>query len=334
MKTPYKRQVVLTEKPIGGYYEFENRFRLVVADEAAPRPPQLLGHHPAIIEYRLDLQVENDRPQETASDGSPIPEIFLKAGQRAAIVDEICVLLTCFTKSRFFSYRSDQAWFAATEAGKAVSRWGQTFYSYQGFDADVWSEALGQPMPFVDATAYYREIGSPIGQPLDLPSILDELFASYYSLDSDAAETYLAACKLFGLGHEAWSMSKSLSYIALVSSLEALIHFEHKDEKIERCSICEQPKYAVGRKFREFLDSHVTHGFPKKEANRLYQIRCGIVHRGQLLLADNLLSTLLDSETYLERQTHETVMKAAQVCLVTWLLRHSSPEPPHAAEPA
>ena len=106
----------------------------------------------------------------------------------------------------------------------------------------------------------------------------------------------------------------SFAFAAVISSIETLNQFYHREKKINRCDKCNLEIYSVRRKFRDFfkfyvsdekkLDSHV---------DDLYNIRSKILHRGELLLSDIERFNIDDAVRL------EYLIRLIRISIINWL---------------
>jgi len=317
----FQRMIILTyPTPVNGQYRFQDRFQLLPADEEAPRAAVVMAHHPATLEFRLEQLPSEDLPQ--GSDSSTLAG----AQANAAAREEITLLLSALTKNRFFMYRSDHSWFVPAGQASFEPKWGQPFYWYPLSDSTSdFIDSGAEPIHMVEPAEYYGKLsGVGAGDVVSFPSSLDEMLSRYFSMETEARESFLSACRFLDLGYELWPLSKSLSFVSLATSLETLIHYDHREEIVETCPDCGQPRYRVMAKFRDFIDTYVSSEIDRKGANQLYKIRSEILHRGKLLLLEKEFASLrFDAAAMDQLDAHDRLMSAAQSGLVNWLSRAS-----------
>jgi len=235
------------------------------ADSEAPRPRAVLDHHPFVIEYRFII----DELPRTFPDGQIMPQWVRNNEEAARILKELLLLLTVFSCGRLFLYAPKQTWFIpmgkkGEEPALREVEWGQQGYFYKGFQSNIggFSNLNGSSIKQIDPNEYFNRYGRYADQEYDLPNNIGNLFDIYYSLEEEAKESFLCSSSLFDQGVEMWSEHPSLSFAAMVSSLETLVHIDNRKERIERCKECKQDVYRVVERFRNFLNKY---GSPSPE---------------------------------------------------------------------
>jgi hypothetical protein len=207
------------------------------------------------------------------------------------------------------------------EAHSFVPQWGQEGYFFEGIQKiDVLSENDTPTIGREDPQAYFNQYGRPAGGSLVLPENIDYLLAKYYSLDNQARLAFLSSCALLDQGISLWSRHPSLSFAALVSAIETLISYEHRDKKLEKCKVCNQDRYRVTSKFRDFFMKYgsATPEF-KKYAQTIYRYRCKVLHEGDLFLGEIKLRTFGSSEGFDDDDLRRSLIRNCRICLINWL---------------
>ncbi len=352
----------------------QNLFQLVPASPENPKPPYEEGHYPLQLEVSYDPQVwpertsivwhrdlwERDRYEfiknKLSNRKSTPGEGYYEAMQRntkrdriRAIIFEVSCLLTLFTNHRIFEYnrKLKQYWFIPitgsrpeAEENPTASVWGQLGYmtsnngSIEEFSKPGCDHAKMVPMK--EYYAQWRD-AQYVGQEnhLDLPDILDQLLDAYLSLENSQKKAFYAACHLYNQALDIYNNAPSLSLIAAVSGIEALVKSEllNDGEKVtkckecgaepslETCSCCGLPRHRVGSRFREFLKRY---GSPelKQFSDSLYKFRSSIAHTGELLRED-----LFDHGFYVDEKDEQEMfrrnaLEVVRTTMLNWLLEH------------
>lgn len=142
------------------------------------------------------------------------------------------------------------------------------------------------------------------------PARIDELFDSYFSLDSNNRDIIRKSIYLFNEGVELEAEHKSLSFVSLVSSIETLIAASLKGTN------------KVTKKFKWFI-KHFCGEIDDEYLNKLYDTRCRIVHDGYILLGDirwdNNYNKLLggNHDDYFIRKN---LINISRSCLLNWMV--------------
>jgi hypothetical protein len=290
----------------------------------APRPAFDCADHPFLVEYMFqNVDAEELRAVRTQglSEASDIPpnEIhefdFARAKQK-----EILALLSVFSRHLITREGTGHKWVLDKDT-RETGRVAQTGYFWKGLGlyGDQLSTLEVPEILLVESDVYFNSFAA-TGDSLTLPDSLSALLSTYFDLEDDEREAFLAACVLFASSLEAWSISHSLTYVGLVSCIEALIDFEHRGTKREHCEGCGQPLYKVRQKFLDFANNY---GSPDQEfrkiADRLYSRRSAIGHKGSLLaqdIAGRVTTPAYEGESFMELLY---LAKMARLCLVNWL---------------
>jgi hypothetical protein len=369
---------LLSFVPLVGWYRYRNLFQLVPASHKDPRPPYEEGHYPLQLEVSYDPQVWPERKsivwhhdvweheryefiknkwsnkKNTPADG------YYEGIQRntkrerlPAIIFEVSCLLTLFTNHRIFEYnrKLKQYWFIPitgsrpeAEENPTASVWGQLGYmTSNNGSIEEFSNPGCDHAKMVPMKEYYAQWRDPrcCGPEyhLDLPDILDQLLDAYLSLENSQQKAFYAACHLYNQALDFYNNAPSLSLIAAVSAIEALIKSEQLNDgekvtkckecgaepSVETCSCCGLPRHRVGSRFREFLKRY---GSPqlKKFSDNLYKFRSSIAHTGELLREDFFDHGFYvgvdekDEQEMFRRNALEVVRRT----MLNWLLEHLS----------
>lgn len=324
MTIEYRRSVALTDVPVNGFYRFHDDFQILPAEEQAPKPPYMLCHHPFIIEYKVEV---NDTPR-FFPDGQEIPRFVMSNEDAGKKLNELILLFTTFSSHHVFLYQNSQSWFLPMDKIKEQqykSVWGQQTYSYKDFISKI--DALSNHdlsmVSTINPNEYFNRYGRRIDQKFDLPESIEVLFAKYYGLDEDAKKAFLSSASLLSQGLKLWSEHPSLSFAAIVSSLETLISFDYKDIPIEKCKECGQERYRVVKKFRDFFTAY---GSPspefKKYALKIYAYRSKILHSGELFLGEIFPRKFGSFDGLEDDELRRSIIRTCRICLVNWLMRH------------
>lgn len=324
MKWEYRRSLVLSTIPITGSYRYNNIFQILPASLEAPRPPAILNHHPFVIEYRFII----DETQRAFPGGQLIPQWVTNNEDSAKTLKELLQLLTVFSNDRLFVYSANQAWFIPM--GKCGEdpvlkeiQWGQEGYYYKGFDSQIYSftKTDFKPIEQINLNEYYNRYGRRVDLQFDLPNNIDNLFKTYFLLEEEAKKSFMSSCSLFSQGIKLWSEHPSLSFAAIVSSLEALISFDNRNKKVAKCKECKQERYRVVNNFRDFFKEF---GSPdpkfKKYALKIYKYRSRILHRGELFLGEIYPRRFGSFDGFEDDELRRSILHTCRICLVNWLV--------------
>jgi hypothetical protein len=121
---------------------------------------------------------------------------------------------------------------------------------------------------------------------LDLPSDIQQQIDRFYSLSVKDREKFLRASYWFQHADPVFTRSKSASFVAVVSAIEALMP---PPQRAKQCQHCNQ-KLGAGltEQFDNFVESLIPGGaVPKAERKRFYNMRSALSHGGKLLAGDH-----------------------------------------------
>ncbi len=337
MTRNFGRDYILSTIDIGGYYKFGEVFQIIALDDSHPKPPtQSLGHFPLAIEYSFEINKEQR--------GHLLKDIWVEADEKLKerLVDasyykskreEIMALMSLFTPSLFFIYNRDiqeLSWFAQLGGNCNKICWGQKFYSPEKTnieDRDSFSKPAIKAISRIKASEYYDKLFTYPGQNIAneefaLPDIIDTLFEKYYTLEKEAQLVFLQATTLFYQSMKIWFESKSLTYTALISSLETLVNYDYSGVKYAPCENCKTTQYQVMKKFRAFLNVEDLPPGDKnrKYVNMLYELRSQILHRGNILLGDSSIPGYYSFKEAEEVALLMNIVSIIRKRLLRWLL--------------
>lgn len=362
MKPIAQQTGLLSAQPLRGYYRYRDLFQIL---PAAAQNQSFQHDHPLIIEICYFPDVWPHRDQllwhrdlwererfEYIRDHSPKKELdpsdeWVKAYQYQtttmrlpAIIGEVSGLLTLFANHRFFTYHAEQHWFIPIPSpdrdAPRRSLWGQLHYVFDPLEsgADL-LEPTCPEVARVPIQKYYARVRDAIyageDNTVQLPENINQLFDLYFKLHPDRKTGFHTACHLYNRALELRTTCASLSLVAAVMAIEALVNCSGADapvkvceecgtpESVEKCSVCGLPRYRATSRFKQFLSDFGSEDL-KKFANDLYKTRSKLAHGG--LLRDDLH----DSGFYAgkkdeERMFQRTSLSLARIAMLNWLIK-------------
>jgi hypothetical protein len=173
--------------------------------------------------------------------------------------------------------------------GKMTSTFQQEGYAWPSFiprSEDFSPIDAFPPMGRLDPQAYLSSRGIEPGQTLTLPANIEELLDAIHRLSPKDRERFLRSSYWFRHSTEVYPASRSASFAALVSAIEALVPDEPEGE---RCKECNQ-KLGGGptRSFVKFVDDFAPDRSVKPKVRRnFYRLRSALSHGGKLLHEDH-----------------------------------------------
>lgn len=322
------RFIADTAEPVEGSFRFNDVLQICPLPDDAPKPVRSIGtmdQHPFIIEYSFDeMDIETLRKVRTEglSSSSYIPEdAFFVTDYYRSKQQEILSILSVITRNLVTTESPARHWVREGDNAIQPGRFSDSLHFFDGYSRlGTWfSTQDSLEISLVNSTTYYNQTGN-AGGSFALSDATISLLETYFDLNDDEKRAFLSACVLFSKALEAKTVSVSLTYIGIVSSLEALIDFEHRGEKENRCKKCNQLKYKVRKKFCEFVAEYASTDIEcKKFANNLYDRRSGIGHRGELL-ADDVVGRVVPPSAENQDWTElSNMIHLARICFVNWL---------------
>jgi len=324
IKWEYKKVLVMSDVPVKGMHRFKDLFQILPADLKAPTPPVVLAHHPCVIEFRFQI---DETPRQTF-DGDDLSQWVINNDDSQKVLKDILLVLNLFSRNRIFNYFPSQSWFTPMGKGKIEdAQWGQEGYWYDGFESKIstFTEVDAVSIELLEANKYFNQYGRIIGKGFDLPDNIDALLTQYFKLPDSKKQVFLSACSLFNQGRKLWSEHPSLSFTALVSSLETLIEVDFKKTKVARCKECGEKKYTLTEKFRDFFGKY---GSPSPEfreyATKIYKQRSKILHTGKLFLGEVQPIRFGSWAGIDDDQFRRNVVTTCRICMINWLLKQNN----------
>jgi len=190
-------------------------------------------------------------------------------------------------------------------------------------------------IPLFDKNLYYYQPLESKDKLINFPSDIDARIKAYLNLNNEQKAICDSAMFMFCNGLDIYHNMKSLSFISMVSSIETLVNYEFRDEKVtyecnnckslksspRACSKCGMPTWGIGAKFREFLFKFVSdEDAARKMYNKIYDIRSKIIHTEYLIGEENYLSWDFEDKTHEIVTKHRELMQIARRAVSNWML--------------
>jgi hypothetical protein len=234
------------------------------------------------------------------------------------------VLLTARVSSQ--SRRSEHFW-AHIPAGEGSGgngeiRWLQQFFwaPLGALVTDALSPAAAERLGELDPKAYYTNAGHD-GNPLRVPSDLDESLCRYRDLSEADRSKFDRAAFWMDMASCQWTMSVSSSFASLVSAVESLT-----DRGTNHRAYCEQCKAdrshevpGATERFRSFFETYAPGGARRKHRGQMYELRSDILHGSDLMQMDQDLTFGWDPPGWNEQELHGELGSITRVALRNWL---------------
>jgi hypothetical protein len=168
----------------------------------------------------------------------------------------------------------------------------------------------------VEPSEYYLQRGISVDQKLTIPSDTKRQCDRFFALNIDDKEKFLRSSYWLQHADKVFSMSKSASFVALVSAIEALMP---PPKSGKQCPECKQ-MLGVGptKHFVDFVEALIPDSaIPESERKRFYQIRSALSHGGKLLASDHGVWGFTPKQLG-EGQDTGVVWQIAQMVLRNW----------------
>ncbi len=170
--------------------------------------------------------------------------------------------------------------------------------------------------PMVLPADYYAKYGISEGEGLELPANIDDQFDRYFSMGKVAQQRFDRACYWYNHAYDVWSLSKSASYVALVTAIECMLDGNPDVKPCETCG--KKPTDGPTKQFRSFIETHVPGADALKTVKgELYGIRSRMAHGSRVMAND--IGSWHDPINAEEDALHRQLTRLVQLALVKWL---------------
>ena len=171
--------------------------------------------------------------------------------------------------------------------------------------------------------AYYARRGLEPEAQMDLPASTDEFFDRFDAADPDTRERLLRAAYWFDAAYRVWHISKSLSYVSAISSIETLF----PEREGHTCPECDRFHDSPGptARFRTFVESYAGEE-AQEDRSAIYGLRSTFTH-GSALHGLDVPRTwgALEPTAQGHRDLHDAALTVARTVVRNWFVEHSRP---------
>jgi hypothetical protein len=283
--------------------------------------------HPFVLEFCISDTVQ------VSLDGELKQVSNLIAGLAAQVnfQNRILKLLTAFSNFHFFIPTMEPQWFARIdgigeeEMNNQTSVVGLNIYQFpkwkecsaiEGFTQVGYPEIEPQEHPDC-----FQNIELEGKEPVTFSKFILRALHNYFLLSPEQLAAVDSAVELINQGVKLRQSMQSMSFVALISSIETMVAFEYRDMKVEKCKICSADQYKVMFKFRDYLGKYATDDpTAKKRINELYNLRSKIAHTGMLLFGDGKIDFSSGEKQEDQFNMHLQAMMASRLSLINWIL--------------
>lgn len=261
-------KILFSQNPILGYFRYKDVFQIIKGEDDWEVPKyNLLFQKPLVLEYNSDYfksyPIVNQKNEQILKANEPFKHFdFLK---------ELVSLISLITNDYFYADRHYLHDLALTSIN--------TFTDCKSEKGLLYSNK-----------SFYTPVG--LGDNIELPISGNIFLDKYFSLNTDILFKIRMSLVLYYNSISISKHSPSMSYVALVSSLENLMEMEAKINgfKPKKCECCNQMEYKSTSRFRDLIEKYGDVPIKKKEINKflnkLYSRRSKIAHGGKLFYHD------------------------------------------------
>ena len=269
----------------------------------------LMALHPFVLEFPVQLSAN----------------VWIQASRRRRNLRHLALLLNVVLDATITEQNSDghHVWALVERDERPIPapEWCQEGYWFDGMigQSDHFSRPEDTAAIAIVETERYFERWGYTGEPLEVPAILDTALAAFYALNADARATFLRAAFWYRHASLAARFARSAAFIALISSLEALLPDPPAATNCETCGQNVQP--SISTRFIAMLDTLAPGGGQTEvDRRKLYAIRSKLAHGSSLLRSDEDASNYLHPEQ--SREWNETgfAYRVTRIALMNWLL--------------
>lgn len=289
MTETFRSFIMLTNANVTGKYIYRDVFQILPAPDHFPRAPYADAHHPCLLEVKYKFAPDSSKimPDQTV-----VPDWIQRKEHEKQIIHEITILFDVFSFSKFVYTQDNHSWTIHIDDNLATEpEWRELSYSIRDHQYEIseFTKSPASQIEEINTEKFYNFGAGYIDLDFSIPDLFSAILDAYYSLDQDSKNAFLRSATLFNNAIKIKPISPSISFACFVSSIESLVAHIYKGVKIEKCKECSAPRYAVTRKFTEFLtkyssDSAELIKFYKKS----YDQRSNILHAGALFLGEHI----------------------------------------------
>lgn len=343
----YFKNIVFTKTPLKSHYRFKDYFQIYPIDLEKSPQNKTAKHFPCILEFWVD---EKEIAHINAMGSEIVDNMISKTTFQTNRLIEITNLLSSITNYRFFQYRNTEGLWSmpspeniSDELNNISSEWSIGLYYYPNMADDFKIKEFTNldftTSSFIPKKVYYWY--DPVENPdkaIDFPDLIDLAIENYLQLSRKEKVVCDSAIYQLCNGLDLQPTMRSLSFVSIVSSIETLVNYEFKNEKIEyscsdckslksstrTCKKCGEPIWGIAAKFREFLFKYVSSDkAAKKMYNSIYTTRSKIAHTDFLISGDNYLNWNYDDKTEELEMQHLQAIQLSRRSISSWLTNRS-----------
>lgn len=311
---------MLTNAKVTGKYKYKDVFQLLPAPNHFPHAPCTEAHHPCLLEIKYDFTPDSSKRMD---DQTEFPEWLQRRNHEEKLIHEITSLFGIFSLSKFITIQNSHSWTIPTTDDFAIeSEWRQLSYCVKEHQQRIseFTHFKAPQINEINTTDLYKFGLKFLGSNFSIPDLFGKILDAYYNLDQNEKNAILRSATLFNNAIRIKPISRSISFACFVSSIESLIDHTHKEIKIEKCRECNAPRYAVTKKFTEFLEKYSSDTAELiKFYKKVYGKRSEILHAGALFQGEHIPKDW-DESDWEAHHMNFGIERICRIAITNWIL--------------
>lgn len=311
-----KRKVLFSYDKISGSYKYKNKFQLIPLPEGGNQPEvDDWGGYPVILEYKVMLcgneAVNSYREEKEMEEITLILNLVFRNGiDQGARSSERSWVITGLTESRYLqsgyipNFDMSNSGFTIIEDDKKMNLKSIATHAY-----------------FLGSWEYHEGFF--------LPDFSESVIDIFFSLGKEVFAKFERSLYWSLSSRMVHSRSLSLSYMALITSIEALM-----SDDFERCSTCNRPiggntceackqqENGPTKKFREFMQEYGV-GIEVPTLNEIYAYRSELSH-GSGIMPNDLRRGYTSEMSFTPTVNHLVLIRIIKYVQFNWLMKNQS----------
>ncbi len=238
----YIRIPIFCDNPLTRHFRYKDEFQIYPFSSFYQEIPINALHKPMIFELRYEQSKYTSNSKNVTKIASELnTNIYALNNVTPALnkTTTLISLLTALSNYRFYHYTPQQCWtFQKNEANKDAlekSKWGLKLFTYPELKKEFFvdinsfsSTAEYKEVPKIDHFKYFINPKLEPFSEITLNAETEKLLDIYFNLDDTKRKKINSICRLISNGITLFDTSKSLSFIAFISCIEALTSLEYK----------------------------------------------------------------------------------------------------------
>jgi hypothetical protein len=302
--------VLFANRPVNGFFKYADVFQILPLPPDAPRPKYPVGGgYPFLLEFTF----------------SSSADVWLSVSRRMVVGRELELFVCGIVSNSIHDLTSQHHWVMTSEPDVQPMTVGycQEAYAVPGLkrERDAYSDLDGiARISQLPPSEFFGRRGVPVGQDLDVPSNLEELYRTFSNLPEADRQRFLASCFWYQHASRVIHFSRSAYFTALISAVEALVPRPTGQPQCPSCKRTTGP--GPTQQFADFLETFAPGpGEMKRLRKDLYSIRSRLSHDGALLRSDTRRwSPRFSPSVGRESDDLSNASSIVRVTLVNWLL--------------